>query len=81
MKDFASYSGGDGIEEIVQRFSGKRDGDLLKEIYLRAAEGKRAGTLSNEQIDAFCTRLSPLLDGAKRKRLYELCEQLKRIRP
>jgi len=50
---------------------------MLKEIYARALEGKKNGTLSNEQIDAFYKQFSPMLDGAKRKKLQKIVEQLK----
>ncbi len=79
MKDFASYGGeGDG-EEFLSRYAGKDEGALTKEIYARAVEGKRAGTLTNEQIDAFYARFAPMLDAAKRKKLQKLIEQLKRM--
>lgn len=85
MKDFASYDPGKGnsedllreAEDVLKAFGGRADGDILKEIYARALEGKRNGTLTNEQIDFFCERLSPMLDGAKRKRLKALAEKLK----
>ena len=90
--DFASYTpkGGkkqeelpaeemQGVEEIVSAFRGKTDGEMLKAIYERAVEGKRNGTLTNEQIDAFYAQLSPLLDGMRRKRLQKSVEELKRL--
>ncbi len=82
MKDFLSYEEGDnGKDEIGQAIASaaKGEGELLKEIYARAAEGKRAGTLTNEQIDDFCARFAPMLDAGKRKKLYRLAEQLKRM--
>ncbi len=86
MKDFASYTGGavpDDLMKEVQaaaaQFDGKNEGELVRSIYARAAEGKRAGTLTNEQIDAFCAQFAPMLDGAKRKKLFKLAEQLKKM--
>lgn len=89
--DFASYTpkGGKKQEElpaevqdvqgIVDAFRGKTDTEMLKAIYERAVEGKRNGTLTNEQIDAFYAQLSPLLDGMRRKRLQKIVEELKRL--
>ncbi len=91
MNDFASYSKGKGetdrketdwnkeAEAVVNAYRGKSEADLLRAIYARAVEGKRNGTLTNEQIDEFYRRFSPMLDAAKRKRLKKLVEELKRM--
>ena len=90
MKDFASYQGNnpapkDNAEwmneakKLADSFHGKGEGELMKEIYDRAVEGKRNGTLTNEQIDAFYAQFSMMLDGAKRKKLQKIVEQLKRM--
>lgn len=85
MKDFASFEG-DGSEEWMKEaqdfasaYAGKSDTDIMKAIYARAVEGRRNGTLTDEQIDAFYARFAPMLDGAKRKRLQKIIEQLKRM--
>ncbi len=84
--DFASYTpkGSDDdwikeAEDVLVKYRGKSDAEIVKAIYARAAAGKRDGTLTNEQIDAFYARFSPMLDGAKKKRLKKLVEELKRM--
>lgn len=90
--DFASYTPKGGkkqeelplgemqdIEEAVNAFRGKTDTEMLKAIYDRAVEGKKKGTLTNEQIDAFYAQLSPLLDGMRRRRLKKIVDDLKRL--
>lgn len=86
MKDFASYSGGGVPEDFMKevqsaaaQFDGKNENELIRSIYARAAEGKRAGTLTNEQIDAFCAQFAPMLDAGKRKKLYKLAAELKKM--
>ncbi len=87
MKDFASYTGPDGTREewldearkFADGYAGKGENELLRDIYARAVEGKRNGTLTNEQIDAFYARFSPMLDGAKRKKLARIVERLKNM--
>lgn len=89
MKDFASYSGSDKNStqdewlKEAQRFAssreGKKESDLMREIYARAVEGKKNGTLTNEQIDAFYAQFSPMLDSAKKKRLQKIVEELKNM--
>ncbi|MDE5547712.1 MAG: hypothetical protein K2N84_04475 [Clostridia bacterium] len=89
MKDFASYEGkgkqkktaDDWMREakaVAGQYDGKSEGDMMKEIFSRAMEGKRNGTLTNEQIDAFYKQFAPMLDGVKRKKLQKLVEQLKK---
>ncbi len=91
MGDFASFNGGKNNNQsekeqfmkdaanAAARFQGKNEGDLVREIYARAAEGKKNGTLTNAEIDAFFRQISPMLDGAKRKRLEKLVEKLKEL--
>ncbi len=86
MDDFASYSGNRGntdwskeAQKIAAGYNGKNEGELTRDIFARAAEGKRNGTLTNEQIDLFYSQFAPMLDGAKRKKLKKLLEQLKSL--
>lgn len=94
MKDFASFNGSDNgtgeeqksaedwmkeAQTLSSQFNGKSEGDLMRAIYARALEGKRNGTLTNEQIDAFVAQISPMLDGVKRKKLHKVVQQLKNM--
>ena len=87
MNDFASYSskntGNTDWEKEAKRlaasYNGKNEMELTRDIFARAAEGKRNGTLTNEQIDEFYSRFAPMLDSGKRKRLKKLVEQLKNM--
>ncbi len=94
MNDFAGYTGknktNDKAEktaedwmseakEVASRYQGKSENDIMKAIYAQAVEGKRNGTLTNDQIDAFYRQFSPMLDSGKRKKLAKLVEQLKKM--
>lgn len=89
MKDFASYNGsadkkgGDDWSKEAQKYAahynGKNENELVRDIFAQAAEGKRNGTLTNEQIDAFFAQFAPMLDGAKKKKLQKLVNQLKNM--
>ena len=59
------------------RYNGRNENELVGEIFARAAEGKKKGTLTNAEIDAFYKQISPMLDGAKRKKLQKIVERLK----
>lgn len=86
MEDFASFSSGKNqpdleqeLKDAAKKYDGKNESELIGDIYARAREGKRNGTLTNEQIDAFYAQISPMLDHAKRKKLQKLVLQLKNM--
>ena len=86
MKDFASFTGAGVPQEflseaqsIAEQMDGKSEAELLRNIYARAVEGKRAGTLTNSEIDAFVAQFAPMLDAGKRKKLYKVAEEIKRM--
>lgn len=86
MDDFASYSQKPRqtdwtkeAETIAASYNGKNENELTRDIFARAAEGKKNGTLTNEQIDLFYSQFAPMLDGPKRKKLKKLVEQLKNM--
>lgn len=93
MEDFESFSKGKrnsdrattgtaGIEDLVKMLAGKYDGksekELLTAIFKEAEKGRKNGTLSDADIDRFASILAPLVDSTKRKKLYEVCEKLKK---
>lgn len=68
------------LAKILSRaMNGKSEGQLLKTIIAEAEKGKRAGTLTNADLDNFYAALSPLLDGIKRRKLKEVIAKLKSI--
>ncbi len=84
MRDFKNYTpegGGEDIsslaEKINSRYKGKSERDVIGSIIEQAKAGKKNGTLTNADIDAFYERLSPMLDAAKRKKLKEITELIK----
>ncbi|MBR1967968.1 MAG: hypothetical protein IKA11_01060 [Clostridia bacterium] len=93
MDDFNSYakkSGGnkgngapDNIMKLVtslaNKFDGKSQTELIKAIYDEAKRGKEQGTLSNADIDNFVNMLSPMIDAQKRKILFKVAEEIKKI--
>lgn len=67
------------ISGIAQKFDGKSQNELLSAIYKEAKKGKENGTLSNADIDRFVGMLSPVLDDKKRKILFKIAEDIKKI--
>ena len=87
MKSFKDYetdkqttaSAEELTKKIASAYHGKSNADMLKNILLEAERSKRAGTLSNEEIEAFYQSFAPMLDGLQRKRLRVVVDRLKEI--
>ena len=93
MKSFKEYSKQNVVEEkneettaaedlakqIASAYHGKNNADMLKGILLEAERSKRAGTLSNEEIESFYQNFAPMLDPIQRKKLRGIVDKLKQI--
>ena len=87
MKSFKNYSKAEQTEgtaedltkKIASAYHGKSNADIFKSILAEAEKGKRAGTLSNEEIEAFYQSFSPMLSPAQRKQLRIIVDRLKAI--
>ncbi len=67
------------VTKLASKYDGKNTSELISAIYNEAKKGKENGTLTNRDIDNFASLLSPMLDDKKRKMLYKITEELKRI--
>ena len=86
FKDYVNETKRDetaSAEELTKRiasaYHGKSNADRLKSILAEAEKSKRAGTLSNAEIENFYQTFSPMLDNAQRKKLRAVVEKLKEI--
>ena len=90
MKNFKSYANESTeetktatAEELAARlasaYHGKSNADIFKNILLEAEKSKRAGTLSNDELEVFYQTFSPMLDSTQRKRLRTVVDKLKEI--
>ena len=66
-------------KKIAAAYNGKSNAAMLQSILEEAEKGKRAGTLSNEEIEQFYQSFAPMLDGFQRKRLRVIVQRLKEI--
>lgn len=64
---------------ITKAMNGKSTMQIMQTIISEAERGKRDGTLTNADLDNFYTALSPLLDGAKKRKLKQVIASLKEI--
>lgn len=66
-------------KKIAAAYDGKSSAGMWMEILAEAEKSKRAGTLTNEEIDEFYNQFAPLLEESQRKMLAALVEKLKSI--
>ena len=66
-------------ERLTSAYEGKSDLEMLKNILQEAEKSKRAGTLTNAEIDEFYAQFAPMLDGGQRKQLEGVVQRLKDI--
>ena len=66
-------------QKIAAAYNGRSNMDMLKSILAEAEKSKRAGTLSNEEIETFYQSFAPMLDGFQRKQLRVIVDRLKDI--
>ena len=70
-------------EELAQKlaaaYHGKSNAAMFANILKEAEKSKRAGTLSNEEIEAFYQSFAPMLNATQRKQLRVIVERLKSI--
>ena len=69
----------DLTKRIAQAYNGKSNADMMRSILAEAEKSKRAGTLSNEEIENFYQTFSPMLDSSQRKKLRVIVDRLKNI--
>ncbi len=85
FKDYAKEEVKEGVtaeeltKKIASAYHGKSNTDIFRSILAEAEKGKRAGTLSNEEIEAFYQSFSPMLDGIQRRKLRAVVDRLKEI--
>ena len=69
----------DLTKRIAQAYNGKSNADMMRNILAEAEKSKRAGTLSNQEIETFYQTFSPMLDNSQRKKLRAIVDRLKNI--
>jgi len=83
MKDFKNFSGDERIDRAARSAAreceGKSEKDIFAAIRAQAEQGKRNGTLTNDDIDRFYAAVSPSLSSSQRKKLKKVVEELKKI--
>ncbi len=91
MRSFKNYSGkkvekeedsvgaAELTKKIAAAYDGKSSGAMWSDILREAEKSRRAGTLSDEEIDEFYRQFSPFLEDGQRRQLKSVVEKLKKI--
>lgn len=65
------------LKKTAQRYQNKSEGELMRELKSAMDKGKADGSLNDKQIEAFRTKVSPLLTPAQRTRLNSILKNMK----
>lgn len=76
---FENDKGVNMIKKVAAGMQGKSSGDIMRAVIEEAERGKRAGTLTNADLDNFYNLMAPTLDGFKRQKLKSIIARLKKI--
>ncbi len=66
-------------QKILSAWTGKKSSDVLTESFKQEENSKRAGTLTNSEIDEFYSNFSPMLSGVQRIKLKSVVDRLKSL--
>ena len=66
-------------KQMLGQYEGKSGVEMFRTLLKQAEASKRAGTLTNEQIDQFYAQFSPMINNAQRKKLDEVIADLKKL--
>ena len=58
--------------QMLGQYEGKSGMEMFRTLLKQAEASKRAGTLTNAQIDEFYMQFSPMLNPSQRKKLEEI---------
>lgn len=78
-KEFENDKGVNLIKDVSAKMQGRSQNDIMRAIIEEAERGKRAGTLTNDDLDNFYNLMAPALDGFKKQKLKSIIARLKRI--
>ena len=79
QNDFDSDKGVKLVKSVAESMKGKSQSDIMRAVIEEAERGKRAGTLTNADLDNFYNLMAPTLDGFRRQKLKSIVARLKRI--
>lgn len=67
------------VKQVADSMKGKSSGEIMRTVIDEAERGKRAGTLTNADLDNFYQLMAPTLDGFRRRKLKSIVDRLKKL--
>lgn len=67
----------DMLKRVAKRYEGASEQDLIAAIIEEANRAKKAGTLSEAEIQNFVNTISPMLNEKQRKQLEKILQKIK----
>lgn len=67
------------MKRLAAKYEREGEGQLVRDIVSNVIEQKARGNLTNEQLEIFAKRISPLLNAEQRTRLNGLLEELLKL--
>lgn len=65
------------LKNISAKYEGASQSELLSAIFAEAARARKAGTLSDSEIENFVASVSPMLSKSQRNQLEKVVERIK----
>ncbi|MGI6700971.1 MAG: hypothetical protein ACOX3U_00655 [Christensenellales bacterium] len=65
------------VEDVVSKYKGKSENELMSEILSRYAEGIKKGTISKEELDKFANNAKSYLTPEQMQKLRTILNKLK----
>lgn len=83
LKNFSQYADNDIsdaelIGDVVGRYKGMSENELLGELMKSVADGRADGSFSDEKLDDFVALISPELSESQRNKLNEIVSEIKK---
>ena len=67
------------MKRLAAKYEREGEGQLVRDIVSNVIEQKARGNLTNEQLETFAKRVSPLLNAEQRTRLNGLLSELLKL--
>jgi hypothetical protein len=65
------------MEETISKYENKSEGELMGDLEKMIRDGRRNGTFSDDMMEAFIKNVSPMMDGAQKKKLADIARKIK----
>ncbi|MCH5278708.1 MAG: hypothetical protein J1E60_02865 [Christensenellaceae bacterium] len=65
------------VANLINRYSGKSDNELMSELLQVTSQQKRNGTLDTAQIDAAANSILPMLNEEQVRKLQSILNQIR----